>query len=98
MKKISLLLGLSLMGAFGAGAAVLPAEKLLPSDTLVLFSIPDFAKMRDIYRDSAQGRLWRDPAMKPFTDKFMNQFQSQLITPLEHDMGVHLSDYTNFLQ
>ncbi len=98
MKKFTILFVALFSAALCTPAAVLPAEKLLPGDTLVLFSIPDFSKVREIYRNSPQGRFWSDPSMKPFTDKFMVKLQSELITPLERDMGIHLTDYTNVLQ
>ena len=81
-----------------AGAAILPAEKMLPDDTLVMFTMPDFNQMRNIYQNSPQGRLWNDPAMKDFKDKFMGKLTSQYITPLEHDLGVHFQDYANLPQ
>ncbi len=81
-----------------AGAAVLPAEKLLPDDTLVMFTVPDYLKVRDIYQNSPQGRLWNDPAMKEFKDKFMGKLMSEYVTPLERDLGVHFNDYTNLPQ
>jgi hypothetical protein len=98
MKKFPAVLAALFSAALCASAAVLPAEKMLPGDTLVLLSIPDFTKMREIYRNSPQGRFWSDPAMKPFADKFTAKLESELISPLEHEMGIHLSDYTNVLQ
>ncbi len=80
------------------GAEVLPAEKLLPDDTLLMFTIPDFTKIRDIYHNSPQGRLWNDPAMKDFKDKFTSKLTTDYITPLEHDLGVSFDDYTNLPQ
>src|SRR5271165_220276 len=47
-------------------AVVPPPDKLLPDDTLVVVTAPDFVKLRDLYHRSAQGQLWNDPAMKPF--------------------------------
>ncbi len=83
---------------FTAGGAVLPAEKLLPDDTLLVFTIPDFTKAVTVYQSSPQGRLWNDPAMKPFKDKFVDKFKFQFITPLEHDLGIHFDDYTSLPQ
>ena len=54
MKKIYLFLALLFSAALCGNAAVLPAEKMLPNDTLVLFSIPDVARLREIYRNSPQ--------------------------------------------
>jgi hypothetical protein len=99
MKKIPALL-LAALGCalFHADAAVMPAEKLLPDDTLAVFSIPDFGKIRDFYQSSPQGQLWNDPALKPFKDKLMGKVQSDLIAPMERDLGVHLDDFANLPQ
>jgi len=70
------------------GAEVLPAEKMLPDDTLLMFTLPDFNKIRDIYQHSPHGRFWNDPAMKDFKDKFIAKLTSDYITPLEHQLGV----------
>jgi hypothetical protein len=83
---------------YRADAAIPPAEKLLPDDTLVLFSIPDFTKARDIFNKSPQAQLWRDPSLKAFTDKFMDKLKEQFIAPLERDLSAHLDDYTGLLQ
>lgn len=98
MKRILSLLALVLGTALSLTAGVPPAERLLPDDTLIMFTIPDFSKALDIYYHSPQGRFWNDPAMKPFTDKFMARVREEFLTPLEHDLGAHFSDYTNFLQ
>jgi hypothetical protein len=97
MKKLISLLSLSL-AVIPASAAVPPAEKLLPDDTLVVISVPDFTRAREVYRTSPAGRFWSDPAMKPFADKFMNKLQSEFLAPLEHDLGVHFGEYSNYLQ
>jgi hypothetical protein len=80
-------------------AAPIPApEKLLPDDTLVMMTVPDYAKMRVISLTSPQTQLWNDPALKAFKDKFMSKVSQELVGPLERDLGVHLNDYTNLLQ
>ena len=84
--------------SFDATAAVLPAEKLLPDDTLVLFTIPDFSRALVIYSNSPQAQFWNDPAMRPFKDKFMNKLKSEFLTPLEHDLGIKFDDYTSLPQ
>lgn len=81
-----------------ASAVVPPAEKLLPDDTLFVVTVPDFTKMREIYRTSPQTQLWNDPAMRPFKEKFLEKLSEDLIHPLEHDLGVQFADYTNLLQ
>lgn len=84
--------------ALTASAAIPSVEKLLPDDTLFMVTTPDFTKLRATYTSSPQSQFWDDPAMKPFRENFMSKLQDQLIQPLEHDLGVHLSDYTNLPQ
>ncbi|HZV33660.1 MAG TPA: hypothetical protein VFB72_03720, partial [Verrucomicrobiae bacterium] len=76
----------------------MPAEKFLPDDTLVMLTIPDSIRARQIYANSPQGRFWNDPAMKDFKDKFMGKVSGGYLTALEHDLGLHLEDYTNLPQ
>ena len=79
-------------------AALLPVEKLLPDDTLIVVSTPDFALLREFYRTSSQTRLWSDPAMKPFVDKFISKLREEIVQPLEHDLGVKFDDYATLPQ
>ncbi|MFO1477950.1 MAG: hypothetical protein U1F98_15045 [Verrucomicrobiota bacterium] len=90
----------ALLGAAaGAVAAPIPpAEKLLPDDTLVMFTVPDFAKLRTLTAASPQTQAWNDPAMKPFRDKFMAKLQEQVVAPLERELGAKLDDYTSLPQ
>ncbi len=79
-------------------AAVPPAEKLLPDTTQFVLTIPDFTKARDVYIHSPQVQLWQDPAMKPFREKLWGKFSSDMLAPLERQLGVHFDDFTNLLQ
>jgi hypothetical protein len=79
-------------------AAIPPAENLLPVDTLLLISVPDFAALRAANKHSPQCLLWNDPAMKPFHDKFMANWNEKLVAPLERDLGVNFSDYGDLPQ
>ena len=81
-----------------AVAAIPPAEKLLPADTLLVFSVPDCEKLGGILERTPQNRLWNDPAMKPFRDACLVKWKSDLIEPLERDLGVKLADYTALLR
>jgi hypothetical protein len=78
--------------------AIPPAENLLPSDTLLLISVPDFSTLCAAGRQSPQWLFWNDPAMKPFHDRFMAEWNKKFIVPLEHDLGVKLGDFTNLPQ
>jgi hypothetical protein len=84
--------------AFTASAVIPSVEKILPDDTLLLVTTPDYAKMRDTYHASPQTQLWSDPAMKPFKDKFLSKLSENLVQPLEKELGVELNDYTNLPQ
>jgi hypothetical protein len=79
-------------------AAVPPAEQLLPSDTLLLLTVPDWAKTTAFYTNSPQGQLWRDPELKAFRDKFIGRVQTEIIDPLERELNVKLADYAELLR
>lgn len=79
-------------------AAVPPAEKLLPDDTLLMLTVPDVAKTREVSKKSPMAQLWNDPAMKPFREKFMAKLRAELVGPLERELGVKLEDYANLAQ
>jgi hypothetical protein len=77
------------------GAAVPPAENLLPGDTFVFFTIPDFDALRAAGKVSPQLMFWNDPAMRPFREKFMDKLTGQYLAPLERNLGVHLADFAS---
>jgi len=79
-------------------AAILAPEKILPEDTLVVVTAPDFSKLRELYLASPQSQLWNDPAMKGFKDKFMSKWNEEFVQPLERDLGVKLADYKTLPQ
>ncbi|MFN7139338.1 MAG: hypothetical protein ACK4UN_08370, partial [Limisphaerales bacterium] len=96
MKKYLVLLTFAL--TFAARAAVPPAEKLLPNDTLFMLSAPDATKLKSIYETSPQGQLWNDPAMRPFREDFNKRFSSEYLAPLEKELGISFSDYKDLAQ
>jgi hypothetical protein len=81
-----------------ATAAVLPPEKLLPRDTLLVATVPDAQAAWKITKDSPYGRLWQDPALTPFREKFIDKFTSDVIDPLQRTLGVQLSAYSGLAQ
>src|SRR5215472_10769073 len=91
---LACLLALNLSGR----AAIPTPEKLLPEDTLVLVTAPDFAKLRDLVKKSPQSQCWNDPAMKPFKDKFLLKWNEDFVKPLQRELDVKLDDYTSLLQ
>jgi hypothetical protein len=86
------------LGRFTALGTVPPAEKLLPPDTLLVVSAPDWTQLREVYKKSPQSQFWDDPAMKPFREKFLNKWNEEFVKPLERDLGVKLDDYGALLQ
>ena len=94
---LSLLVAL-LLPLPGGSAPVPPPEKLLPDDTLVVMSAPDFVQLRTVFRQSPSSQLWNDPAMRLFKDKFMARLQEKIIAPLEGELNIRFADYTNLVQ
>jgi hypothetical protein len=88
------LAGLSLR----ADAAVPPPQKLLPKDALLVVTAPDGPKAWAFWTNAPYSRLWRDPAMKPFADKFIDKFTTAVIQPTEQNLGIKFSDYQGLFQ
>jgi hypothetical protein len=88
------------LGGFcrGAAAAILPPEKLLPKDTALVVTLPDSVTAWNLLTNTPYGRLWQDPQLKPFKDKFIDKFTSDVVTPLERSLGVQLSAYKGLAQ
>ena len=98
MKRQLQSLGLLLACAFTSLAATPPPEKLLPADTVAVFTIPDYAKASATWKQLPASLLWADASMKPFKDKFMGKFQSDLVEPMEKQLGIKFADYSNLAQ
>jgi len=81
-----------------AQTAVPPAEKLLPADTLVVLTVPDFAGLRAAGRQSPQMQFWNSDALAPFREKFTTRLATQFFGPLEGNLGLKLADFTNLPQ
>src|SRR5450432_990967 len=88
----------SLAFALPVHAAIPPAENLLPVDTLLLVTVPDFAALRLAGKQSPQWLCWNDPAMRSFHDKFMAKWNESFVAPLEHDLGLKLADFADLPQ
>lgn len=79
-------------------AAIPPAESLLPADTLMVVTVPDWSALRKASAQSPQWLLWNDPAMKPFRDNFMSKWDSKFLGPLQQNLGIKADDYLPLLQ
>jgi hypothetical protein len=82
-------------GLTTASAAVPPPEQLLPGDTLLVATIPDADKARAAWNTTPGAMLWAAPEMKAFRDKFMGRLNSDVIAPIEKELGVKFADYTS---
>jgi hypothetical protein len=79
--------------------AVIPSvERLLPDDTLIMVTAPDFTKLRDAYYAAPQSQLWSDPSMKAFRDHFTTKLNDEIVKPLERELGVRLENYASLPQ
>jgi hypothetical protein len=87
-----------LLAVFTISAAIPPAESLLPTDTLLMFTVPDCSAVRAAAKQSPQWLLWDDPAMKPFRDDFTAKWENKFLGPLEQNLGLKISDYLPLLQ
>ena len=90
MKRLWLMLSLA---AFSCAAAVPPAEKLLPADTLGFLTVPNWTNGQTSFSNSARGQLWADASMKGFKEKFFEKFSADKIQPLEKELGFKFADY-----
>src|SRR5687768_11844483 len=98
MKQTSLLLGLLLGTQSLFGAAVPSPDKLLPKDTVAVWTIPDSAKNRAVSSKAAWSQLWSSPVMKEFSDKFSAKWTANVIRPLEKELGIEFKNYQDLAQ
>ena len=96
-KRFEILAWLASLSFIGHAAVPTP-EKLLPAETLGVFTVPDCAKARAAYDANAGSQLWRDPALKPFKDKLVGKINDEFIKPLERELGVKFEDYRRLAQ
>jgi hypothetical protein len=75
-----------------------PAEQILPNDTLAMITVPDWRNLCDIQGRSSQLQLWNDPVMKPFREHFAQQWEAEVVEPLERELGLQFKDYQGLLQ
>ncbi len=97
VQRASLAAGLCLC-ALTADAAVPAPEQLLPDDTLIVLTAPDFARLRQLCQQSPKGRLWNDPALKPLKDRFLARWREEVVKPLERDLNLSLDSWSSLPQ
>src|SRR5262245_7450707 len=91
MKVHAVLVGVLL--ALSSAAGTPPPDKLLPGDTLGFITVPEYATAGSNWSNWAMSQLWRDAALKPFKEKFLEKFKSDVVTPLEREFGIKFGDY-----
>ncbi|HEY3913577.1 MAG TPA: hypothetical protein VGN61_03740, partial [Verrucomicrobiae bacterium] len=64
-------------------AAVPPPQNLLPKDTVLAITAPDWPSAWTFAINSQYGRLWSDPAIRPIREKFFDKFTSDALKPAE---------------
>jgi hypothetical protein len=92
--------GLALATCLGlvVSAAVPPPEQLLPADTMVLVTAPDWAKVEAVRTELPITKLWNDAALRPLREKFMEKLTKEVIEPLERGLGFKCADYAELAQ
>lgn len=93
IRKSFAVLSLTLMLALNAPAQTPPPEKLLPADTLLLFTVPDLDKARTDIKTNPASQLYSDPAMQPFIKKLLAKWNADIVAPMEREMGIKFADY-----
>lgn len=89
-------LGLSL-GIVTATTAPAP-ERLLPADTMLLATLPDWEAAATAWQQNPLHRFWNDPAMGPFREKLTNTFRRELLAPFEDQSDVRLGELIGLLR
>ena len=79
-------------------AAVPPPAQLFPQDTLLLVTVPEWTSAKATFDGGNYGKLWADPAMKPFRDKLEAKFKEKVLGDLEKELGIKADDYLPLLQ
>ena len=89
---------LVLLSGIVARAAVPAPAQLFPKDTLLIATVPDWAATRSGFAQASYGRLWADPALRPFRDKVEAALIEKVLGDLEKDTGIKVADYLPILQ
>ena len=85
MKKAVFLL--ILWAALPLGAAQAP-ETLLPVNTIAVATVPNVNAARTVFLADPIVRLWNDPAMEAFTDRFEKAFQKNVMKRIRNEAPV----------
>jgi hypothetical protein len=67
-------------------------EKWLPEDTIGFIALRDVKAAAALLQRTPRGKLWQDPAMKPFRDKTIENWKRDFLQPLERELNIELKD------
>ena len=96
MSKVPLILTTLALSLNGLLAAVPPPDKLLPSETFMVFTMPNLSATKKA--SGAMLQFWNDPVMKPFKDKLVTKWKSDVVEPFEREFGIKFSEYADLAQ
>lgn len=69
-----------------------PPQELLPADALAVLTLPEVPAARAAWQGSNPGRLWADPAMTEFRQRFEGAFRQKWLAGFERESGVDLGE------
>ncbi|MCK9314799.1 MAG: hypothetical protein M0Q48_01455 [Verrucomicrobia bacterium] len=95
---VATIAAVSLSVTLNMGAAIAP-ETILPESTLAVLTVRDLQKTHAEFQASAMGRLFKDPAMKPFCE-YVGEQITNAFNSLNDELGkknIKLSDYKDIL-
>ena len=72
--------------------AIQPAEQLLPENTLLFATAPDFSRLKQLVKKSPEGLFWNDSAMRSFRENFYERWGREIATPLEREVGIDIAE------
>ncbi|MDP7010689.1 MAG: hypothetical protein QF685_04860 [Verrucomicrobiota bacterium] len=91
-----------LLGLFGAlaftGRAAITPESILPANTFALSTVPDISTARVAIKVAPMTRMWNDPAMAKFTEKFAFAVERNILEPLLIQADFDIDEYSSLLQ
>jgi hypothetical protein len=91
-------MGLGLSLGVATAAAVPAPERLLPADTMLLATLPDWETAATGWQQNPLHRFWNDPAMGPFREKLTTAFRRELLAPFEGQTDVRLGELVGLLR
>jgi len=76
-----------------SNSAIIPsAEQLLPENTLIFATAPDFSKLKQLLKQSPEGLFWNDAAMRAFRENFYERWSREVAAPLEREVGIDIAE------